>query len=165
MDAYDPTNWTGLFGAEISASAALTGLIFVAVSINLSRILEFPALPGRAFKALFMFVDVLFISTIVLVPGQPVGLLGAELAVLGLGVLGALVVRDVTTWRLTQPEFRQGMVVLASIGAASALATTLAGISLLGHAGGGLYWLVPGVLLAFTAALAEAWVLLIEIVR
>ena len=42
-DAYDTTNWVGLFGAEVAASAALTGLVFVAVSINLQRILAFPA--------------------------------------------------------------------------------------------------------------------------
>jgi hypothetical protein len=41
----------------------------------------------------------------------------------------------------------------------------MAGLSLVGQAGGGLYWLVPAVLLAFIAALADAWVLLIQIVR
>ncbi len=31
--------------------------------------------------------------------------------------------------------------------------------------GGGLYWFAPGVVFAFVAALADAWVLLIEIQR
>jgi hypothetical protein len=40
-----------------------------------------------------------------------------------------------------------------------------AGVSLLLHAGGGLYWLVPGVVLCLVVAVLDAWVLLIEILR
>jgi hypothetical protein len=39
------------------------------------------------------------------------------------------------------------------------------GVSLLAQWGGGLYWLVPGVVLALVVALSNAWVLLVEIVR
>ena len=40
-----------------------------------------------------------------------------------------------------------------------------AGLSLLADGGGGLYWLVPAVLLATISGLVNAWVLLIEILR
>lgn len=40
-----------------------------------------------------------------------------------------------------------------------------AGVSLLLGAGGGLYWLVPGVILCLVVAVLDAWVLLIEILR
>ena len=40
MFAYDPSEWTDLFVATAGASAALAGLVFVAVSINLERILS-----------------------------------------------------------------------------------------------------------------------------
>ena len=39
------------------------------------------------------------------------------------------------------------------------------GVSLLLRAGGGLYWLVPGVVLCLVVAVLDAWVLLIEILR
>jgi hypothetical protein len=39
--AYDPTEWSDLFVANAGASAALAGLVFVAVSINIERILKF----------------------------------------------------------------------------------------------------------------------------
>lgn len=47
MHGYVTDGWTGLFFAEVGASAALAGLLFVAISINLDRILTGPGLPGR----------------------------------------------------------------------------------------------------------------------
>ena len=43
--------------------------------------------------------------------------------------------------------------------------TVVAGASVMSGAGGGLYWLPPSVVLAFVAGLANAWVLLVEILR
>ena len=54
-------------------AATLTGLLFVAVSINLQRILQYPNLPGRAAQTLVMFSVPLVFSIFVLVPGQPAG--------------------------------------------------------------------------------------------
>ncbi|HEX3901634.1 MAG TPA: hypothetical protein VH853_02220 [Polyangia bacterium] len=48
MTAYPTAGWESFFVAEVGAAAALTGLLFVAVSINLSKVLAFPQLPGRA---------------------------------------------------------------------------------------------------------------------
>ncbi len=44
------TGWENFFVAEVGASAALAGLIFVGVSINLNRILSLPRLPDRALR-------------------------------------------------------------------------------------------------------------------
>jgi modulator of FtsH protease len=108
---------------------------------------------------------VLLISTLGLVPGQPPGVLGVEL--LALGIAGAIwgIVHDVGTWRQTEAEFRPAMARLLPLGLVATLATAVAGASLLVHVGGGLYWLVPAIICAFLAALVDAWVLLIEIVR
>jgi modulator of FtsH protease len=154
-----------LFGAEVAASAALTGLVFVAVSLNLKRILDFPSLPRRVFRALCMLTGVLFVSSLAMVPGQPRALLGLELLVLGLATLIWVVARDVGTVRMTEAEFRSSLVRLLPLGWLATASTAIAGASLLAETGGGLYWLVPAVLLAFAAALVDAWVLLIEIVR
>jgi modulator of FtsH protease len=50
-------------------------------------------------------------------------------------------------------------------GQAATVPTIVAGVTLLTESGGGLYWLVGGVLFAYVAALTNAWVLLIEIRR
>ena len=134
-DAYDTTNWVGLFGAEVAASAALTGLIFVAVSINLQRILAFPSLPRRVLKGLCMLGPVLFVSTLGLVPGQPAFVLGLELLALGAGAMLLIVILDVGTWRMTEPPFRSGLVRLMTMALLAAVFTAVAGASLLAHAG------------------------------
>lgn len=45
------------------------------------------------------------------------------------------------------------------------LPLVVAGTSLLLGAGGGLYWVVPGVTFCLLVAIANAWVLLVEVVR
>ena len=49
MHGYDPAAWAAFFAAVTGAAAALVGLLFVAVSINLDKILKGSALlpPGR----------------------------------------------------------------------------------------------------------------------
>ena len=41
----------------------------------------------------------------------------------------------------------------------------VAGGTLLAQAGGGLYWLIPSVLVAFMCGLLNVWVLMVEILR
>src|SRR5271170_7159205 len=81
------SGWENFFVAEAGASAALAGLLFVAVSINLTRILAFPHLPGRAAEALIVLLSVLTSATFGLVPNQGAAALGAELLATGLWVV------------------------------------------------------------------------------
>jgi hypothetical protein len=51
----------------------------VAVSINLTKILQVPGRPGRAGEAIVLLVAVLVVAMLGLVPGQSPTALGAEL--------------------------------------------------------------------------------------
>src|SRR5690242_16811419 len=94
MTAYDASAWTDLFVASAGASAALTGLLFVAVSINLDRILSLEGAADRALATLLLLLLAVVVSLVGLIPGQSAGALGAE--VLGLGVFfGAFIARFV----------------------------------------------------------------------
>jgi modulator of FtsH protease len=163
--AYSASEWEGLFIAEAGASAALAGLLFVAISINLARILQGAGLPGRAGEAIVLLVAVLVTSSLGLVPGQSRTVLGVELLAAGLVVwtlLSTIHVLAVRGGVGPSPGARAGRIVLAQ---AAILPLLAAGVSLLLGAGGGLYWLVPGVLLCLVVAVLNAWVLLIEILR
>ncbi len=48
VSSYQIASWTGFLSVAAGAAATLTGLIIVTVSINLSRVLEFPGLADRA---------------------------------------------------------------------------------------------------------------------
>ena len=164
MYAYSAAEWQSLFVAEAGASAALAGLLFVAISINLARILQGVGLSGRAGEAVLL-VAVLVVSTMAPVPGQSPTVLGAELLAAGLVAWSALVTIHVRAVRgQVGPSSRvlAGRIVLAQT---AVLPLPVAGVSLLLGAGGGLYWLVPGVVFCLVAAVLNAWVLLIEILR
>ena len=165
MYAYTTDGWGELFLAEAGTSAALAGLLFVAISINLAKILEVRGLVGRAGEAIVLLVAVLIVSTLMLVPDQPRTALGTELLVTGLLAWSILVGIHMKAVRGRIGPSRPvliGRVVMVQV---AVLPFLVAGVSLLLLAGGGLYWLVPGVVLCLVVAVLTAWVLLIEIVR
>jgi hypothetical protein len=162
--AYDPSEWSDLFVATAGASAALAGLVFVAVSINIERILEFPGLPERALETILLLIAVLLVSIVGLIPGQSHVALGLELLVVSLAI-GGLIVR-LPTIRSDPKAERQGWLWSRwGIRIAAAVPLVVAAISLLTESGGGLYWLATGIAFAVTGAIANAWVLLVEILR
>ena len=61
------------------ASSALTGLLFVAVSLNRVAVTESPSLRASAAQTLLLLVTPLPIAALLLTPDQPQWLLGAEL--------------------------------------------------------------------------------------
>jgi hypothetical protein len=161
----DLAAWEGFAVALAGASAVLAGLVFLAVSINIDRILRLRGLPGRAGESLILYLGALCQCAFLLIPHQPATALGVELVVAGTvtwAVLLAIVLptlrrpsRQPRTWHATR---------LVGIHAGT-VPVVLAGTSLLGWPPGGLYWLVAGVLSAIVVATANAWVLLVEVVR
>jgi len=164
MTAYQPEQWHDMFVAMAGAAAALTGLIFVAVSINLERVLKFPALPPRAVETLSILVGLLVLSVFVLIPGQSLTALGAEILVLGVALGAVLLVKRLRLPRAAgQP--RTWTVTPVVVILAATLPMAAAGISVLVRGGGGLYWLVAALILGFAGAVLNAWILLVEIHR
>lgn len=163
MTAYDPTEWSDLFVAAAGASAALAGLVFVAVSINVERILQFAGLPERALETILLLMTVLLVSIVGLVPGQSGTALGLELLGLGLVVAAGVARLPVHTG---SPEDGPAHALVRWVIRALALVPVLVGgASLLAESGGGLYWVVAGIVFAVAGAVASAWVLLVEILR
>ena len=159
-------DWMGFFTAELGAAAALAGLVMVAISINLPKILEDPSLPGRAAETLALPTGVLVVASYVLVPGQPPVALGSE--IVGAGALMWLLPTYLQL-RLRRAQGRgarwQTFVPRVLLTQFSALPIIAAGVMILEGAPNAFYWMVPGVITALISTVINAWVLLVEILR
>jgi modulator of FtsH protease len=164
VTAYDPSQWSDLFVATAGASAALAGLVFVAVSINIERILKYRGLPERALETVLLLLGVLLVSVIGLIPGQSHVALGLELLFVTL-ILGAVIARLPTIHEAAAVERRAWLWGRWSVRAAGTLPLLIGATSVLAEAGGGLYWVAAGIVFAVTGAIVNAWVLLVEILR
>jgi hypothetical protein len=165
--AYQAAAW-GDFGASVAtAAAALAGLLFIAISINLARILEFPNLPSRAAQTLILFATPLVTALILVVPGQARVALGLELLATGLVIIAVQLYLDLTAAKTKSNEetFLRRMIGRVFPEILSCGCLVIAGATLLARAGGGLYWLVPSVVVAIVFGLSNVWVLLVEINR
>ena len=152
--------WSDFFVAEVGASAALTGLLFVAVSINLGQILKYPHLPTRAMEALVTLLCVLVISTFALVPGQTTLVDGLEMGATGFLTWG---VQTIALIRTRKSGYETSLRYFFN--QVPPLPFIVGGVLLaLGHSGG-VYWAVPGTLLCILSGVYCAWVLLVEIQR
>jgi modulator of FtsH protease len=159
--AYDPSEWTDLFVAAAGASAALAGLIFVAVSINVEAILKLRGVPERALQALLQLIVVVIVSLLALAPGDSTTALGIESTAIGIAVL-LFSLKLVAVSEFAQRSWHASRVVTVLLGT---MPFVLGGISLIATSGGGLYWLLAGIVLATMGSVANAWVLLVEILR
>jgi len=163
VSGFAPAEWHEFFVAAVGASAALLGLLFVTISINLEQILKQPHLPGRAAGTLGTLLSVLVVCSFGLAPGQSNRTFGIETLVAG-AIVGAQAIRvsigkrsegDPLAWTLGNLP----ILLLPS------LAFVGGGCSLIAGSGGGVYWILAGTVLTFIAASINAWVLLVEILR
>ncbi|MGA8501830.1 MAG: hypothetical protein WB683_09800 [Candidatus Sulfotelmatobacter sp.] len=163
--AYASDQWSSFFSAEVSAAAALTGLLFVAVSINLAKIISFANLPPKAARALVTLIGILFAASLCLVPGQPTRMLGWELTILGTIFWGTITFLQ-RSHSYENPYMNRMQKLLGTLLAQiSELPIIVCGVSLLCRRGGGLYWMVSAVIVSFASAVFDTWVLLVEILR
>jgi hypothetical protein len=163
--AYDPTEWHDLFVATAGASAALLGLLFVAVSINLERILAYDGLPERALETLLLLLGALIVGIVGLIPAESTVALGLELFLIA--TLIAVIIFRLPAPRTEETGKEPGSWRLSRIGVRvmGTVPLVVGGLSVLFEAGGGLYWIAAGIVLAIVGAVANAWVLLVEILR
>jgi hypothetical protein len=169
IGAYEPDKWSDFFAAAAGASAALSGLIFVAVSIDLRAILAeenkvgSSYLTGRALESLVALLIVLGISLVGLDPSIGRAVFAAALiaCALGTAVSPFRATRAYLSSRIKPIAFNLRLFLASLLCAVYATA----GATLLAQAGGGLHWLPFAFILAVSVAASNAWILLVEILR
>jgi modulator of FtsH protease len=82
----DPAAWQNFYVMMGGANAALTGLVFVALSIHLKEVLDHALLRSRAVIAITVLATQIVIAAIVLTPQDPMWM-GAEIFLLNASFL------------------------------------------------------------------------------
>lgn len=158
------TVWDGFFTAQLGAAASLAGLLFVGLSINMTRILKFPILPRRAFKALTLLVAILIVSSLMLVPGQSTPEMGLGILVVGSAVWALNTRLSLVNMRVAG-EHRDAILGETVLDQTASLSYVIGGITMILGIANGIYLVVPAFLVSFLVAVIDAWVLLVEINR
>jgi len=165
MSTGSVAEWSTLLTVEAETAATLTGLVFVAVSINLDRIMAYPGLPGRAAESILQFLAVFLISIVALIPGQPDRVLAIEILGAGVFFWGLQIAGQIGYLRLRAGHPWWWFVLRSVLSQLATVPFLVAGIALLTGLPGALYWLIPGFVFSFAAGIVSAWVLLVEIRR
>jgi hypothetical protein len=158
--AYLPGMWHD-FGVTIGGLAgALTGLLFVAVSIKSDTLAKSRSLRSRAAQTLVLFMTSV-LAAIFLVAPQPGDALGGELVALAAVSGATLYVLDRRgghdeTNRVARYIERASPNLITSV------LFGLAGITFLASADGGLYWLIPAVASGLVGGVVNAWLFLVR---
>lgn len=151
------------------ASAALAGLIMIAISVNIKEVLRFPSVSARAAAAIAALVVAVVASCVALMP-QPGLAMGIELLI-AVAVLWPIQVhayrallapsptdtgpRRSTSWRA----------VSGSLGFLPPLGFTIGAAMLVAGLDSGAFAIAFGSVIAVVSAVLFAWVAMVEILR
>jgi len=158
-------DWANFFVSEVGAAAALAGLVAVAISINLKRILEFPQLPARAAETLFLLTGIFVLASLGLVPGQTAAVFGAEIVFVAAATLIVSARAQIDAWRDASARPLHERIMRALTVAVALAPLIVGGAELLFGATGGLYWVAAGIIISLASGVWNAWILLVEILR
>jgi len=155
-------DWSDFFVASAGASAALAGLIIVAVSVSVTEMITIPGMTSRAGASIALLVVVAVVSLAGLVPHQPVFFFGLEVVLFALVCVALSVDSFAKLARANRPG--------PAIGKAAPLVVpsllfVAGGVAVMADTPWGLGLIAAGILLSFAAAVLDAWVVLVEIRR
>ena len=160
--AYRADAWQALYATVGGSVATLTGLLFIGLSLNLRTIVRVPMHRARAREAFGGLLSLLVLSLLMLIPGQDRHVLGSELIVGTLVVATVAMTLQFQTLQKLTPQRRVRWVLrllLLYLGFATSL---FAGISLIAGEFGGLFWLLPTILIYLLWSLNNVWLLVVE---
>jgi modulator of FtsH protease len=159
-------HWTNFVITAAEAAAALTGLVIVAISVNITKILSYGHLPARAGATVATLILILVVGLSALIP-QGMGALGFETTFFGVccWLLQLWAARQTLTfWReYHRPWYEAARGV--TLGQVQTLPFIIGGIMLSISNASGLYWIAGGAIAVFIFSTFNAWVLLVEILR
>ena len=158
---YSSAMWVSFGEALAAVAGALTGLLFVAVSVQSSALGASLSLRSRAAETLVLFMISVFVAVFLVAP-QPAAALGWEL-------IGIAAVSGLTLFWLDRRAGHSrdrgvaSYVERFSPNTITAVLVAVAGVTFLARAGGGLYWLLPAAVASLGGGVVNAWLFLVNV--
>jgi modulator of FtsH protease len=165
MTDHMPEGWSDFFVATTGAAGALVGLIIVAMTVNIGTIIGIPSMTSRAAATIASLVLIVISAAAALIPEQGPQLLGAEVLVFGAGTLALTIDAAVRMVRAADRKYLAVTWMKIVLALLQILPFVVGAVVLLTGSYSGLYWVAAGILMIFVGSVANAWVLLVEILR
>jgi multisubunit Na+/H+ antiporter MnhF subunit len=159
------SEWQSHLTMQATTAATLLGLVFVAASINLARIVSTPALPGRVLESVVQFVQVLFISMLMTIPQQSSTTLAIEVLTVSFLSWAFQMIAFARYHRARLGNPGWWLVARMALAHLAVVPFFVFGGCLLFHIVNALYWALPGFFFSLLAGLINSWVLLIRVGR
>jgi hypothetical protein len=158
---YTTGMWLGFGEALAAVAGALTGLLFVALSVKGEVLVASRRFRSRAAETLVLFM-ISVLSALLLMAPQPSAALGAELLVLAAASGIVLFFLDRRAGHAAAPSVVR-YIERFSPNTITAVLVGVAGLTLLLKAGGGLYWLIPTAVASVLGGVVNAWLFLVMV--
>jgi len=158
---YLPAIWRDFAVCVAGLAGALTGLLFVAVSIKSDALARSRSLSSRAAQTLVLFMTSA-IASVLLVAPQLKTALGAELLALAVTSAASLLILDRRAGHDPDNSVAR-YIERASPNTVTAVLVGVAGLTILLNGGGGLYWMIPAVLASLIGGVINAWLFLLKV--
>jgi len=158
---YTTAMWLGFGEALAAVAGALTGLLFVALSVKSAALAVSRSLSSRAAQTLVLFMTSVLIAVLLVAP-QPPAALGWELLAVAAVSGVALFILDRRAGHGSDRGVARYIERFSSPNAITAVLVGAAGLTFLLKAGGGLYWLIPAAVASLLGGVVNAWLFLVK---
>ena len=158
---YTTAPWTSFGQALAVVAGALTGLLFVALSVKSDVLAASRSLSSRAAQTLILFMTSVLIAVFLVAP-QPAPAMGAELLALAVASGTGLIILDRRAGRRSDQDVAR-YIERFSPNTITAVLVGVAGLTFLVKAGGGLYWLIPAAVASLAGGVINVWLFVVRV--
>ena len=157
------SEWADFAIVTGGATAALLGLLFVAVSLRIEVIVPSDELRKRSAQTLSLLLTGLFAALLLTIPEQARWVLGVEFLALAVATAITVIVLDPWTIRQRERSTIARVLDITTPNITTCLLLVAVGVTLLRDHQWGLYLLIPALMAVLAGGVWNAWLILVKL--